>query len=59
MYRAILPTGDIACEEYERQDEGVEVYTEDGQMIAFIPYANLVALVDEEVSLAEDDRSTV
>ena len=59
MYRAILPTGDIACEDYERQDDGVEVYTEDGQMIAFIPYANLVALVDEEVSLAEEERATM
>lgn len=59
MYRAILPTGDIECEAYERQAEGVEVYTDDGQMIAFIPYANLVALVDEEVSLAEEERSTM
>lgn len=59
MYRAILPTGDIACEDYERQDEGVEVYTDEGEMIAFVPYANLVALVDEDVSLAEDERSTM
>lgn len=57
MYRAILPTGDIACEDYERQDDGVEVYTDDGDLIAFVPYANLVALVDEEVSLAEEERS--
>jgi hypothetical protein len=59
MYRAILPTGDIACEDYERGDDGVEVYTDEGEMIAFIPYANLVALVDEDVSLAEEERSTM
>ena len=59
MYRAILPTGDIACEDYERQDDGVELYTDDGTMIAFVPYTNLVALVDEEVSLAEEERSTM
>ena len=59
MYRAILPTGDIECEDYERQDDGVEVYTGEGEMIAFIPYDNLVALVDEEVSLATDERSTM
>lgn len=59
MYRAILPTGDIACEGYERQDDGVEVYTDEGEMIAFVPYANLVALVDEEVSLAEEERATM
>jgi len=59
MYRAILPTGDIACEDYERQDEGVELYTADGRMVAFVPYENLVALVDEEVSLEEQERSTM
>ena len=59
MYRAILPTGDIACEDYDRQEDGVELYTDDGEMIAFVPYANLVALVDEELSLSEDERSTM
>lgn len=59
MYRAILPTGDIACLDYERQDEGVELYTADGDLIAFVPYANLVALVDEEVSVEEAERSTM
>ena len=58
MYRAILPNGDIACAAYERQDEGVEVYTEGGETIAFIPYPNLVALVDEDVSVGED-RATM
>jgi len=54
MYRAIRPTGDIECASYERGDLGVEVYTESGEMIAFIPYQNLVALVDEEVDVGED-----
>lgn len=54
MYRAILPTGDIACERYDRQDDGVEVYNDAGEMIAFVPYHNLVALVDEEATIAED-----
>lgn len=58
MYRAILPTGDIACERYERQDQGVEVYNEFGEMIAFVPYQNLVALVDEEATV-EEDRSAM
>lgn len=58
MYRAILPNGDIACADYERGDRGVEVYTDDGRTIAFIPYHNLVAVVDEEVSVAED-RATM
>lgn len=54
MYRAILPTGDIECASYEHGDVGVEVYTESGEMIAFVPYQNLVALVDEEVGVGED-----
>ena len=58
MYRAILPNGDIACDDYERQEQGVEVYTEAGETIAFIPYPNLVALVDEDVSVGED-RATM
>ena len=59
MYRAILPTGDIACQHYDRQERGVELYTDDGDMIAFVPYPNLVALVDEEVSVQEAERSTM
>ena len=54
MYRAILPSGDIACESYDRQDDGVEVYSADGDFIAFVPYPNLVALVDEDVDTGED-----
>ena len=56
MYRAILPDGDIACTSYDRQDDGVEVYDEDGTMIAFVPYANLVAVLDED-AIARDERS--
>ena len=54
MYRAILPTGDIACTDYDRQDDGVEVYNDDGGMIAFVPYQNLVALAHEEAGIDED-----
>ena len=58
MYRAILPTGDIACIDYERQEDGVELYDADDRMIAFVPYDNLVALVDEEATI-EEDRSAM
>ncbi|WP_247004894.1 hypothetical protein [Halosolutus gelatinilyticus] len=56
MYRAILPEGQIACERYEHVDEGIELYTEDDQFIAFVPYANLQALASEEL-YTEDERS--
>lgn len=57
MFRAILPNGDIACASYDRQDDGVEVYTDEGELIAFVPYTNLVAIVNEEADVGED-RST-
>lgn len=57
MFRAILPSGDIACASYDRQDDGVEVYDGDGELIAFVPYSNLVALVNEDADIGED-RST-
>ena len=56
MYRAILPDGDMECADYDRIDHGVELYTDDGTMLAFVPYPNLVALVNEEVE-REDERS--
>lgn len=56
MFRAILPEGEFDCESYEQTDQGVELYTEDETLIAFVPYANLVAILNEEVESA-DDRS--
>lgn len=56
MFRAILPEGDFDCASYERTDNGVELYTEDDELIAFVPYANLVAILNAEVE-SVDDRS--
>lgn len=56
MFRAILPEGQILCEQYERSDEGLELYDEDEQFIAFVPYSNLRALIDEDV-YTENERS--
>lgn len=56
MYRAILPDGDIECADYERLEEGVEIYTEDETMLAFIPYTNLIAITNEDVE-REAERS--
>ena len=54
MFRAIIPDGDIACETYDRQADGVELYAEDGTLIAFVPYANLIALVNDEIDTSEE-----
>ena len=56
MFRAILPEGQIVCESYDQGEEGVELYDEDDAFIAFVPYANLHALVDED-AYGEDERS--
>ncbi len=56
MFRAILPEGQILCDRYENTDEGLELYNADDEFIAFVPYNNLHALLNEDV-YAEDERS--
>lgn len=56
MFRAILPDGQMVCEDYEHTEQGVKLYDEGDQFIAFVPYTNLHALVDED-SYSENDRS--
>lgn len=54
MYRALLPDGDLECDRYERGDYGVDLYTENDDHVAFVPYTNLIALVNEEVESHDD-----
>lgn len=54
MYRAILPDGNLTCETFDRGDNGVEIYTEEDELKAFIPYQNLIAIMNEEV---QDERN--
>ena len=54
MYRAILPNGQLEAEAYEHVESGVELYDGDHEMLAFVPYANLLALLDEDASTGED-----
>lgn len=56
MYRAILPEGQIVCERFERVEKGIELYDERDRFIAFVPYGNLHALLNEEV-YSSDERS--
>lgn len=56
MYRAILPDGQLRCERYDRTEKGLELYDEDDAFVAFVPYDNLHALLNEEV-YAENERS--
>ena len=56
MFRAILPEGQIICERYEHAEKGLRLYNKGDELIAFVPYNNLHALLNEEV-YAEDERS--
>ena len=47
MYRAIIPNGQLEAEEYEHVEDGVELYDEDHELLAFVPYANLEALLTD------------
>jgi hypothetical protein len=47
MFRAILPNGQLEAETYEHVTNGVELYAEGGELLAFVPYTNLEALLTE------------
>ncbi|WP_089871689.1 hypothetical protein [Halogranum rubrum] len=49
MFRAHFPDGDIQCDRYEHTDYGVDLYDEDDEFLAFIPYTNLIALLNEDI----------
>ncbi|WP_255171672.1 hypothetical protein [Natrononativus amylolyticus] len=49
MFRAILPEGQIVCDRYEHEEEGLELYNDADEFIAFVPYSNLHALLNEDV----------
>jgi hypothetical protein len=47
MYRAIIPNGQLECASYRKDDHGVELYDGDEELLAFVPYANLEALLTD------------
>lgn len=49
MYRAILPDGNLTCATFERGDHGVEIYTDDGELKAYLPYENLIGIINDAV----------
>lgn len=56
MFRVILPEGELECERYEREDQGVTLFNRDDVMMAFVPYNNLHAILDDE-AYDTDERS--
>lgn len=54
MYRAILPNGKLDCDDYEQTDVGITLRDADGEMLAFVPYENLEALMTERALDADE-----
>lgn len=43
MFKAQLSDGEqIQCDDYEVEDNGVELYDDSGEFIAFVPYGHLL-----------------
>ena len=43
MYKAQISDGEqIECAEYEKDDTGATLYDDDGEFIAYVPYAHLL-----------------
>jgi hypothetical protein len=55
MYRVLFPEGQLECAHYERTDHGVDLYDEEETLVAFVPYENLHAVIDE--AGFEDDEA--
>ena len=55
IYRVLLQSGSIECDDDERGEHGVD-RSDGGAFVAFVPYETLTAVVDEERTTA-DDRS--
>ena len=51
----LFPEGQLECERYEQMDKGVELYNQHDDLLAFVPYYNLHAIIDDEH--ATDDSS--
>lgn len=56
MFRVILPEGELECDRYEREDRGVSLYNQEDDLIAFVPYNNLHAILNDE-TYDTDERS--
>ena len=56
MFRVILPEGELECDHYERDDNGVMLYNESDEALAFVPYSNLHAIIDDD-KYAPEERS--
>lgn len=53
-YRAVTQNRDVVCEHYSLNDHGVELYTDDETFLAFVPYENLLSILNEDAAREPD-----
>ncbi|MFC4358859.1 hypothetical protein ACFO0N_12995 [Halobium salinum] len=54
MLRAIIRDGIIECDDFNHGEHGVDLYSENDDLIAFVPYNSLVALINEDVEMGDE-----
>lgn len=54
MYRPVLPNGQLECERCEHTDRGGELYDDGAELLAFVPYHSLEALLTDAAYEAGD-----
>ena len=54
MYRAILPNGQLERTSCRKGDHGVELYDDEEELLAFVPYESLEALLTDAATETAD-----
>ena len=54
MYCAILPNGQLECAFYRKGDHGVELYDDGEELLAFVSYESLKALLTDAATETAD-----
>ncbi len=54
MYRVVLADGELKCDRYEMGPHGIDLFDEDGEMVAFVPYETLIAVINDETYEHDD-----
>ncbi|MFC7044762.1 hypothetical protein ACFQH6_04415 [Halobacteriaceae archaeon GCM10025711] len=54
MYRAILRDTELHCEDYQLGPHGVDLYNEDEEFIAFVPFESLECLLNDDTYEMDD-----
>ncbi|MFB6129284.1 MAG: hypothetical protein ABEJ28_00490 [Salinigranum sp.] len=59
MYNVLFPEGQLECVRYDQTERGVQLYDKDDDFIAFVPYTNLHAIIDEDQATEESSEPSV